>query len=167
MWKLSQVKFHSITYYCIILGELVKDLKSSDVELQQKAMKEADCCIAAFDEPCTTKVNRTTINTNPPLQSSLVKTCIQGHQHTLALLFLHSVSLSLSHFVCAPVCLALLLALSIKDIQYETNNLLLFCLSSWAAWWIHFTQNWDHSFVSRLSNIFFSVYYTFWKKNLN
>lgn len=119
-------------------------------------MKEADCYIASLDEPCTTKVNRTTINTNPPLQPSLVKTCVQGHQHTVALLFLHSVSLSLSHFVCAPVCLALLLALSIKDMQYKTNNFLLFCLFCWAAWWIYFTQNWDHNFVSRLSSIFFS-----------
>ncbi|XP_026196594.1 tetratricopeptide repeat protein 12 isoform X2 [Anabas testudineus] len=53
------------------ISELVKDLKSSDVKVQQKAMKEADCYIAALDEPCRTKVNRTTINTNPPLQPSL------------------------------------------------------------------------------------------------
>lgn len=92
-----------------ILGELVKDLKSSDVKVQQKAMKEADCYIAALDEPCRTKVNRTTINTNPPLQPSLVKTDIQGHKHTVAL---HVLCLSLSYFVCAPVYLCLLLALS-------------------------------------------------------
>uniref|UniRef100_A0A8D3AXP1 Tetratricopeptide repeat domain 12 n=1 Tax=Scophthalmus maximus TaxID=52904 RepID=A0A8D3AXP1_SCOMX len=48
------------------ISELVKDLKSSDVEVQQKAMEEADCYIAALDEPCRTKVNKTTINKNPP-----------------------------------------------------------------------------------------------------
>ncbi|XP_062242580.1 tetratricopeptide repeat protein 12 isoform X1 [Platichthys flesus] len=51
-------------------GELVKELKSSDAEVQQKAMEEADCYIAALDEPCRTKVNKTKINTNPPLQPS-------------------------------------------------------------------------------------------------
>ncbi|XP_044059236.1 tetratricopeptide repeat protein 12 [Siniperca chuatsi] len=53
------------------ISELVKDLKSSDVEIQQKAMETADCYIAALDEPCRTKVNKTTINTSPPLQPSL------------------------------------------------------------------------------------------------
>ncbi|XP_034404847.1 tetratricopeptide repeat protein 12 [Cyclopterus lumpus] len=52
------------------ISELVKDLKSSDVEVQQKAIKTADCYIAALDEPCRTKVNKTTINTDP-LQPSL------------------------------------------------------------------------------------------------
>lgn len=60
-------------------GELVKDMKSSDAEVQQKAMEEADRYIAALDEPCTTKVNKTTINTSPPLQPSVVKTCTQSH----------------------------------------------------------------------------------------
>ncbi|XP_029027046.1 tetratricopeptide repeat protein 12 [Betta splendens] len=54
-----------------IITELVGHLKSPDVELQQKAIKEADCYIAALDEPCRTKVNKTTINSNPPLQPSL------------------------------------------------------------------------------------------------
>ncbi|XP_059186511.1 tetratricopeptide repeat protein 12 isoform X2 [Centropristis striata] len=53
------------------ISELVKDLNSSDVEVQQKAMGTADCYIAALDGPCRTKVNKTTINTNPPLQPSL------------------------------------------------------------------------------------------------
>ncbi|XP_045930581.1 tetratricopeptide repeat protein 12 isoform X3 [Micropterus dolomieu] len=53
------------------ISELVNDLKCSDVEVQQKAIKKADCYIAALDEPCMTKVNKTTINTSPPLQSSL------------------------------------------------------------------------------------------------
>ncbi|KAF1394026.1 hypothetical protein PFLUV_G00022230 [Perca fluviatilis] len=53
------------------ISEIVKDLKSIDVEVQQKAMETADCYIAALDEPCRTKVNKTTINTNPPLQPSL------------------------------------------------------------------------------------------------
>ncbi|XP_070762621.1 tetratricopeptide repeat protein 12 [Enoplosus armatus] len=52
------------------ISELVKDLKSSDVQVQQKAMEKADCYIAAFDEPCRTKVNKTTVNTSPPLQPS-------------------------------------------------------------------------------------------------
>ncbi|XP_067362822.1 tetratricopeptide repeat protein 12 isoform X2 [Channa argus] len=53
------------------ISELVKDLNSSDVKVQQKAMEEADCYISALGEPCRTKVNKTTINTNPPLQPSL------------------------------------------------------------------------------------------------
>ncbi|XP_075956164.1 tetratricopeptide repeat protein 12 isoform X3 [Anarhichas minor] len=53
------------------ISELVKDLNSSDVEVQQKAIETADCYIAALDEPCRTIVNKTTINTNPPLQTSL------------------------------------------------------------------------------------------------
>lgn len=53
------------------ISELVKDMKSSDAEVQQKAMEEADRYIAALDEPCTTKVNKTTINTSPPLQPSV------------------------------------------------------------------------------------------------
>ncbi|XP_068575528.1 tetratricopeptide repeat protein 12 [Cebidichthys violaceus] len=53
------------------ISELVKDLKSSDVEVQQKAIETADCYIAALDEPCRAKVNKTAINTNPPLQTSL------------------------------------------------------------------------------------------------
>ncbi|XP_029302549.1 LOW QUALITY PROTEIN: tetratricopeptide repeat protein 12 [Cottoperca gobio] len=57
------------------ISELVKDLKSSDVEVHQKAIETADCYIAALDEPCRTKVNKTTINTNPPLQPSL---CLQN-----------------------------------------------------------------------------------------
>ncbi|XP_054457561.1 tetratricopeptide repeat protein 12 isoform X2 [Anoplopoma fimbria] len=54
-----------------VISELVKDLKSSDVEIQQKAIKTADSQIAALDEPCRTKVNKTTINTNPPVQPSV------------------------------------------------------------------------------------------------
>ncbi|XP_071353017.1 tetratricopeptide repeat protein 12 isoform X2 [Trachinotus anak] len=53
------------------ISELVKDLKSSDVKIQEKAMEEADCYIATMDEPCRTKVNKTSINTNPPLQPSI------------------------------------------------------------------------------------------------
>ncbi|XP_076591646.1 tetratricopeptide repeat protein 12 isoform X2 [Chaetodon auriga] len=53
------------------ISELVMDLQSADVEVQEKAMEKADCYIAALDEPCRTKVNKTTINTNPPLQPSL------------------------------------------------------------------------------------------------
>ncbi|XP_035011297.1 tetratricopeptide repeat protein 12 isoform X2 [Hippoglossus stenolepis] len=52
------------------ISELVKELKSSDAKVQQEAMEEADCYIAALDEPCRTKVNKTKINTNPPLQPS-------------------------------------------------------------------------------------------------
>ncbi|KAK9520849.1 hypothetical protein VZT92_020709 [Zoarces viviparus] len=53
------------------ISELVKDLNSSDVEVQKNAIETADCYIAALDEPCRTIVNKTTINTNPPLQTSL------------------------------------------------------------------------------------------------
>ncbi|XP_040902834.1 tetratricopeptide repeat protein 12 [Toxotes jaculatrix] len=52
------------------ISELVKDLRSSDVKAQQKAMEEADCYIAALDETCRAKVDKTTINANPPLQLS-------------------------------------------------------------------------------------------------
>nr|XP_046245406.1 tetratricopeptide repeat protein 12 isoform X2 [Scatophagus argus] len=52
------------------INEIVKDLNSSDVEVQQKAMEKADCHIAGLDEPCRTKVNKTTVNTNPQLQPS-------------------------------------------------------------------------------------------------
>ncbi|XP_047449271.1 tetratricopeptide repeat protein 12 isoform X2 [Mugil cephalus] len=51
------------------ISQLVEDLRSSDVEVQQKAMANVDCYIGALDEPCRTKVNKTKINTNPPLQS--------------------------------------------------------------------------------------------------
>uniref|UniRef100_A0A3Q3QD74 Uncharacterized protein n=1 Tax=Monopterus albus TaxID=43700 RepID=A0A3Q3QD74_MONAL len=53
------------------ISELVKDLNSSDVKVQQKAMEKADCYIAAGDEPCRTKVNKTTINTSPLLEPTL------------------------------------------------------------------------------------------------
>ncbi|XP_042343373.1 tetratricopeptide repeat protein 12 [Plectropomus leopardus] len=52
------------------ISELVKDLQSSDVKLQQKAIEKADCYIAALDQPCRTKVSTTTINTKPPPQPS-------------------------------------------------------------------------------------------------
>ncbi|KAG7238713.1 hypothetical protein INR49_031229 [Caranx melampygus] len=52
------------------ISELVKDLNSSDITVQQKAMKKADCHIAALDDLCRTKVNKTTINTNQQLQPS-------------------------------------------------------------------------------------------------
>ncbi|XP_057695773.1 tetratricopeptide repeat protein 12 isoform X2 [Corythoichthys intestinalis] len=47
------------------ISNLVKDLSSSDVEVQQKALRKADCKIAALHGTCKTKVNKTTINTNP------------------------------------------------------------------------------------------------------
>ncbi|XP_023120619.2 tetratricopeptide repeat protein 12 [Amphiprion ocellaris] len=53
------------------ISQLVEHLRSSDVEVQQKALADTDCYIATLDEPCRTKVNKTTINTNPPLQPSL------------------------------------------------------------------------------------------------
>ncbi|XP_024864543.1 tetratricopeptide repeat protein 12 [Kryptolebias marmoratus] len=53
------------------ISQLVEDLRSSDVEVQEKAVAKADCYIAALDESCRTKVNKTTVNTNPPVQPSL------------------------------------------------------------------------------------------------
>ncbi|XP_077579002.1 tetratricopeptide repeat protein 12 isoform X1 [Stigmatopora nigra] len=47
------------------ISNLVKELNSSDVEVQQKALKKADSKIAALNEPCRTKINKTTINTKP------------------------------------------------------------------------------------------------------
>ncbi|KAG7479673.1 tetratricopeptide repeat protein 12 [Solea senegalensis] len=52
------------------ISGLVKDLNSSDVEIRQKAMEEADCYIAALDKSSRTQVNKTTINIRPPLQPS-------------------------------------------------------------------------------------------------
>ncbi|KAM6933471.1 tetratricopeptide repeat protein 12 [Xenentodon cancila] len=53
------------------ISQLVQDLQSSDVEVQKEAMGKADCYIAALPDPCRTKFNKTTINTNPPLHPSL------------------------------------------------------------------------------------------------
>ncbi|XP_061137021.1 tetratricopeptide repeat protein 12-like [Syngnathus typhle] len=47
------------------ISKLVKDLNSPDIEVQQKAIKKADCQIASLNGSCRTKVNKTTINTNP------------------------------------------------------------------------------------------------------
>lgn len=54
-------------------GELVSDLKSSDEDVSKQAMEKADCFIAALEEPCRTKINKTRINTTPSCQDSLVK----------------------------------------------------------------------------------------------
>lgn len=103
-------------------GELVEDLKSCDVEVQQKAMERADRYVAALDEPCITKVNKTRINTEPSLQASSVKSCTQSHQshsihlHLLTLYVCESLSLPHAHtrartrtvrtgtFLCCPLC---------------------------------------------------------------
>ncbi|XP_077954406.1 tetratricopeptide repeat protein 12 isoform X2 [Gasterosteus aculeatus] len=53
------------------ISELVMDLKSPEVDVQHKALERADCYVAALEEPCSTKVNKTTINTNPPLPPPL------------------------------------------------------------------------------------------------
>ncbi|XP_027135836.1 tetratricopeptide repeat protein 12 isoform X3 [Larimichthys crocea] len=52
------------------ISEIVKDLKSSEAGVQQKAMEKADCYIESLDKPCRTEVNKTRINTNPPLRPS-------------------------------------------------------------------------------------------------
>lgn len=51
----------------------MEDFQSSDVGVQLKAIAKADSLIATLDEPYRTKVNKTTVNTNPLLQPSLVK----------------------------------------------------------------------------------------------
>ncbi|XP_030600535.1 tetratricopeptide repeat protein 12 isoform X2 [Archocentrus centrarchus] len=48
------------------ISQLVGDLRSSDAEVQQNAMEKADRYIASLAEPCRTKIDKTTINTNPP-----------------------------------------------------------------------------------------------------
>ncbi|KAM3615796.1 uncharacterized protein V6R79_008040 [Siganus canaliculatus] len=50
------------------ISDLIKDLNSSDAEVQQKAMTKAECCITAMGETCRTKMNKTTINTHPSSQ---------------------------------------------------------------------------------------------------
>ncbi|XP_077467723.1 tetratricopeptide repeat protein 12 [Stigmatopora argus] len=47
------------------ISNLVKELNSSDVKVQQKALQKADSKIAALNGPCRTKINKTTINTKP------------------------------------------------------------------------------------------------------
>lgn len=77
-------------------GELVMDLKSPEVDVQHKALERADCYVAALDEPCSTKVNKTTINTKPPLPPPLVKTHTHtSHPSTVGLLCLLSVLLTM------------------------------------------------------------------------
>ncbi|KAK7882557.1 hypothetical protein WMY93_028731 [Mugilogobius chulae] len=53
------------------ISELVQKLNSSDTDIQQKAMEEADRYTAALDEPCKTNVtfNHTTVNKAPSLQT--------------------------------------------------------------------------------------------------
>lgn len=70
------VEFEVNRKWCTVSAELVMDLKSSDDEVSKKAMEKADCFIAALEEPCRTKVNRTSINTTPSRQDSLVKAYI-------------------------------------------------------------------------------------------
>lgn len=70
------VEFEVNRERCTVSAELVMDLKSSDDEVSKKAMENADRFIAALEEPCTTKVNRTSINTTPSRQDSLVKAYI-------------------------------------------------------------------------------------------
>uniref|UniRef100_A0A8C7GP24 Tetratricopeptide repeat domain 12 n=1 Tax=Oncorhynchus kisutch TaxID=8019 RepID=A0A8C7GP24_ONCKI len=55
------------------ISDLVKDLSSSDVTSQQRAVEKADCYISTLkekEEPCKTLLNRTVINTNPSQQAS-------------------------------------------------------------------------------------------------
>ncbi|XP_061576307.1 tetratricopeptide repeat protein 12 [Cololabis saira] len=61
------------------ISQLVGDLQSSDGEVQKEAMLQADCYIAALPEACRTTLNKTGINTNPPLHPSLVKTYTTEH----------------------------------------------------------------------------------------
>nr|XP_046150873.1 tetratricopeptide repeat protein 12 isoform X2 [Oncorhynchus gorbuscha] len=54
------------------ISDLVKDLSSSDVTSQQRAVEKADCYISTLkekEEPCKTLLNRTVINTNPSQQA--------------------------------------------------------------------------------------------------
>ncbi|XP_005720901.1 tetratricopeptide repeat protein 12 [Pundamilia nyererei] len=54
------------------ISQLVEDLRSCDAEAQQKAMEKADCYITSLAEPCRTKINKMTVNTNPlPLPPSI------------------------------------------------------------------------------------------------
>lgn len=49
------------------ISELVQNLNSTDSKIQQEAMKEVDSYITSLEEPCREKVNKTTINTEPPM----------------------------------------------------------------------------------------------------
>ncbi|XP_043976544.1 tetratricopeptide repeat protein 12 [Gambusia affinis] len=53
------------------IGQLLEDFQSSDIGVQQKAIAKADTLITTLDEPCRTKVNKTTVNTTPLLQPSM------------------------------------------------------------------------------------------------
>ncbi|XP_008307859.1 tetratricopeptide repeat protein 12 [Cynoglossus semilaevis] len=52
------------------ISELLMNLNSSDAEIRQKAMMQAESHTAASEEPCRTKVNSTAINTRSSLQLS-------------------------------------------------------------------------------------------------
>lgn len=51
---------------CSFAGELLKELNSSDVAIQKKAVEKADCLVASLqDKPSKSVINRTVINSNP------------------------------------------------------------------------------------------------------
>lgn len=62
--------------YCFVLiaDELVKELNSSDVSRQEKAISKADQFISSLEqnEPCKTKINKTVINKNPSSENGPV-----------------------------------------------------------------------------------------------
>lgn len=107
-------------YFLSSAGQLLEDFQSSDVEVQEKAVAKADCYITALDKPCMTKVNKTTINTNPPVHPSMVK-----HAQKVTSILLYSCFLSVSVFV--TVCLFASFFVSplyLKRVN-ATNNVLL------------------------------------------
>ncbi|KAM9801132.1 tetratricopeptide repeat protein 12 [Neosynchiropus ocellatus] len=55
------------------INDLVKDLNSAHADVRQKAMQQADQHLADLEGPCRTKLNRTAINTNPPLRNPTSK----------------------------------------------------------------------------------------------
>lgn len=94
----------------------MKDLNSSDITVQQKAMEKADCHIAALDDPCRTKVNKTTINTNQPLQPPCVKACTQSHSQNTTMSLSVSVCFTpISLLTSAPLSVSLFHCLRLSD----------------------------------------------------
>ncbi|XP_076002007.1 tetratricopeptide repeat protein 12 [Genypterus blacodes] len=63
------------------ISGLVKDLNSTDEEVNQRAIERADRYMATLEEPCRTKINKTRINTNPPKPPPPVQTGGELQQH--------------------------------------------------------------------------------------
>ncbi|XP_067306918.1 tetratricopeptide repeat protein 12 isoform X2 [Pseudorasbora parva] len=65
------------------IDELVKELNSSDVSCQEKALAKADQFITSLEqgEPCKTKINKTVINRHPSSENGALNTQYESSQN--------------------------------------------------------------------------------------